>query len=110
MGYVNRVRSRAGVQALGTNQYTQVTNKEQMRERIRNEKKWELACEEQLYYEELRWETWKESKFASNNGLQQVWGDPVYTYQWGGEEYWTWPVPSTEREMNTNLTQNEGWL
>lgn len=110
MGYVNRVRSRAGVQALGTNQYTEVTNKEQMRERIRNEKKWELACEEQLYYEELRWETWKESKFASNNGLQQVWGDPVYTYQWGGEEYWKWPVPSTEREMNTNLTQNEGWL
>ena len=110
MQYVNQVRSRAGVQLLGTNEYTQVVNKEQMAERIRKEKKWELACEEQLYYEELRWETWKEDKFAENNGLQHVWGDPVYTYSWGGEEYWKWPIPSTEREMNNILKQNEGWL
>ena len=110
MQYVNQVRSRAGVQLLGTNEYTQVVNKEQMAERIRKEKKWELACEEQLYYEELRWETWKEDKFAENNGLQHVWGDPVYTYSWGGEEYWKWPIPSTEREMNNNLKQNDGWL
>ena len=110
MQYVNQVRSRAGVQLLGTNEYTQVLNKEQMAERIRNEKKWELACEEQLYYEELRWETWKKEKFAKDNGLQQVWGDPVYTYSWGGEEYWKWPIPSTEKEKNNNLQQNDGWL
>ena len=110
MQYVNQVRSRAGVQALGTNDYTQVMNKDQMRERIYKEKKWELACEEQLYYDELRWETWKKDKFAINNGLQHVWGDPVYTYSWGGEEYWKWPIPSTEREKNTNLQQNDGWL
>ena len=110
MQYVNQVRSRAGVQLLGTNEYTQVVNKEQMAERIRKEKKWELACEEQLYYEELRWETWKADKFSENNGLQHVWGDPVYTYSWGGEEYWKWPIPSSEREMNNNLKQNDGWL
>ena len=110
MQYVNQVRARAGVQLLGTNEYTQVVNKEQMAERIRKEKKWDLACEEQLYYEELRWETWKADKFSENNGLQHVWGDPVYTYSWGGEEYWKWPIPSTEREMNNNLKQNEGWL
>lgn len=110
MQYVNQVRSRAGVQLLGTNEYTQVLNKEQMRERIRKEKKWELACEEQLYYEELRWETWKQDKFSENNGLQHVWGDPVYTYSWGGEEYWRWPIPSTEYEKNNNLKQNDGWL
>ena len=110
MQYVNQVRSRAGVQLLGTNEYTQVLNKEQMAERIRNEKKWELACEEQLYYEELRWETWKKEKFAKDNGLQHVWGDPVYTYAWGGEEYWKWPIPSTEKEKNNNLQQNDGWL
>lgn len=110
MTYVNQVRARAGVQSLGTNEFTQVLNKEQMAERIRKEKKWELACEEQLYYEELRWETWKRDKFAENNGLQHVWGEPVYTYSWGGEEYWRWPVPSTESEMNNNLQQNDGWL
>ena len=110
MQYVNQVRSRAGVQLLGTNEYTQVLNKEQMAERIRNEKTGELACEEQLYYEELRWETWKKAKFAENNGLQHVWGDPVYTYLWGGDEYWRWPIPSSEKEMNNNLQQNDGWL
>ena len=110
MQYVNQVRSRAGVQLLGTNEYTQVLNKEQMAERIYKEKKWELACEEQLYYDELRWETWKKDKFAENNGLQHVWGDPVYTYSWGGEEYWKWPIPSTEKEKNNNLQQNDGWL
>lgn len=109
MDYVNLVRNRAGVQALGTNEYTAVSGADQMRERIQNEKKWELACEEQLYYEELRWGTWKDSKFAAGNGLKQVWGDPVYTYNWGGDEYLKWAVPSSECEMNTNLTQNEGW-
>ena len=80
MGYVNKVRKRAGVQLLGTNEFTQVSTKEQMTERIRKEKKWELACEEQLYYEELRWETWKKDKFSTDNGLHNVWGDPIYTY------------------------------
>ena len=110
MGYVNKVRKRAGVQLLGTNEFTQVSTKEQMAERIRKEKKWELACEEQLYYEELRWETWKKDKFSTDNGLHNVWGDPVYTYSWGGEEYWKWPVPSSECEKNGNLKQNAGWL
>lgn len=110
MGYVNKVRKRAGVQLLGTNEFTQVSTKEQMVERIRKEKKWELACEEQLYYEELRWETWKKDKFSTDNGLHNVWGDPIYTYSWGGEEYWKWPVPSSECEKNGNLKQNTGWL
>ena len=110
MGYVNKVRKRAGVQLLGTNEFTQVSTKEQMTERIRKEKKWELACEEQLYYEELRWETWKKDKFSTDNGLHNVWGDPIYTYSWGGEEYWKWPVPSSECEKNGNLKQNAGWL
>lgn len=110
MGYVNKVRKRAGVQLLGTNEFTQVSTKEQMVERIRKEKKWELACEEQLYYEELRWETWKKDKFSTDNGLHNVWGDPIYTYSWGGEEYWKWPVPSSECEKNGNLKQNAGWL
>lgn len=109
--YVNRVRDRAGVALLNApgNDAVAVSSSEELRERIRNEKKWELACEEQLYYEELRWGTWKESKFAENNGLQNVWGAPLYTYIWGGDAYYKWAIPQSEVEKNTNIKQNEDW-
>lgn len=109
--YVNMVRQRAGVALLNdaSNQGEPITSSDQLRVRIQNEKKWELACEEVLYYDELRWGTWQESKFATGNGLHEVWGSPIYTYTWGGSAYLKWPIPSSEREKNTNLEQNEGW-
>ena len=112
LSYVNMVRTRAGVKPINADGYqgTPVASSDDLRPKIRNEKKWELACEEQLYYEELRWETWKKDKFSTDNGLHNVWGDPIYTYSWGGEEYWKWPVPSSECEKNGNLKQNAGWL
>ena len=112
LSYVNMVRTRARVTPINAVNYqgTPVASSDDLRPKIRNEKKWELACEEQLYYEELRWETWKKDKFSTDNGLHNVWGDPIYTYSWGGEEYWKWPVPSSECEKNGNLKQNTGWL
>lgn len=109
-GYVNQVRQRAGVATLNSNEYTRVTSVEQMRERIISEKKWELAAEEQLYYDELRWGTWKRDKFAEGNGLQHVWGAPLYTYKWGGDAYYKWAIPQSEREKNPSLVKNEGWM
>ena len=105
IGYVNEVRSRAGVDVIPAGS---VASKEEMRSRIIKEKRWELAFEEQLYFEELRWGVWKEDKFTGN-GLFEIWGEPVYSYGWGGDKYLHWPIPSKEKEMNTNLVQNEGW-
>lgn len=108
--YVNRVRDRAGVAALNSGaDWLKVTGKEDMAKRIRDEKHWELACEEQLYLEELRWGVWKEQKFDFAKGLQQVWGSPVYDYVYGGDAYQKWPIPASEKEKNPNLTQNDGW-
>ncbi|WP_461533959.1 RagB/SusD family nutrient uptake outer membrane protein [Sinomicrobium sp.] len=109
--FVNQVRDRAGVALLNEpgNSYVAVENPDDLRTRIRNERKWELAGEEQLYYDELRWGTWQEKKFAEGNGLLEVWGTPVYTYKWGGSAYLKWPIPTSEREKNTNLTQNDNW-
>jgi len=109
--FVNQVRNRATVAPLNEpgNAYVAVSSPDDLRPRIRNERKWELAGEEQLYYDELRWGTWQEEKFAEGNGLLEVWGAPVYTYQWGGTAYLKWPIPSSELERNTNLVQNEGW-
>ena len=109
-GYVNEVRGRAGVALLNSGpDWLSVTGKEDMAQRIRDEKHWELACEEQLYLEELRWGVWKEQKFDFAKGLRQVWGSPVYDYTYGGDAYLKWPVPASEKEKNPNLTQNEGW-
>lgn len=109
-GYVNQVRRRAGVAELNSNNYTRVNNMDEMRERIIKEKRWELAAEEQLYCEELRWGVWKKDKFAEGNGLQHVWGAPLYTYRWGGDAFYKWAIPQSEIEKNTSLVQNEGWM
>lgn len=108
--YVNQVRNRAGVAPLNApgNDYVKVTGSEDLRSRIRNEKKWELACEEQVYLDELRWGTWKQDKFSKDNGLWNVWGTPVYKYIWGGDAYLKWAVPQAEVEKG-GLKQNENW-
>ena len=114
---VNQVRARAGAQLLNSNTPTTVNGQDDMRERIRNERYWELMGEDLLYYDELRWKTWKEKKFASFdnggkqevNGMRQVWGQPTYHYSWGGEHYWLYPIPENEIQMNPNMVQNPGW-
>ncbi len=107
--YVNQVRARVDAQLLNTNAYTTVTGQADMRERIRNERYWELAFEEHMYFDELRWGTWKDKKFAPGSGLKQIWGTRTYAYNWVGDHLWTWPVPAAEMQMNSNLTQNTGW-
>ncbi len=108
--YINKVRIRAGVTPINGSGYlgTPVSDSEGLRPKIRNEKKWELACEEQVYLEELRWGTWSADKFKAGNGLQNVWGEPVYRYIWGGNAYHMWAIPQAEVEK-AGLKQNEYW-
>lgn len=117
---VNQVRSRAGAVTLNNASYpaTIVTGKDNMRERIRNEFYWELGGEDSMYFNELRWGTWKDRKFRdgtsanaplSSNGLMQIWGTATYKWVYNGDYVRYWPIPAKEREMNPSLTQNEGW-
>ena len=107
---VNEIRRRVGHQELNTNSYTTVNGQADMRERIRNEWYWELPFEEHLFFHELRWGTWKAKKFDSPmNGMREIWGLATYTYTWGGDHLWVWPIPRGEREMNPNLVQTPGW-
>lgn len=108
--WVNKVRARAGIALLNSNQYTQVAGQENMRERIRNERRWEFNGEGVNFFDEMRWKTWHESKFFKGAGLKQTWGTFQYEYTWGGDHLYTWPVPRTEVQMNTNLIQNSGWI
>jgi SusD family. len=107
---INELRERCGAQLLNSNTATTVNGQADMRERIRNEYYWELGGENVMYWNELRWRTWKDKKFRDNtNGLKQLWGTATYTYSWLGDKCWTWPIPASEREKNKNLSQNEGW-
>ena len=107
---INQLRARCGAQLLNSNAPTTVNGQADMRERIRNEYYWELGGENVMYCNELRWKVWKEKKFRNNtNGLMQMWGTTTYTWLWLGDQCWTWPIPSAEREKNPALTPNAGW-
>lgn len=101
---LNQVRSRAGVGA-----YPASISTQDLKEKIKWERRWELALEEVLYYDEIRQGTVKEFRFAEGSGLAEPWGTTSYKVQWGGDAYNLWPVPSKEVEM-AGLKQNDGWL
>lgn len=107
--WVNKVRERAGIALLNSNSYTTVTNQANMRERIRNERRWEFAGEGVNFFDEMRWKTWKDSKFFDGAGLKQIWGSLQYDYSWGGDYLYSWAIPVSEVQKNANLTQNNGW-
>lgn len=108
---INKVRRRAGVAELNSPEYrgAPVSGQSDLRERIRDERRWEFAGEGVNYFDEIRWRTWKKTKFEDNNGLTQIWGEQVYEKVWPGDHYYLWPVPLKERQMNSKLEQNPGW-
>lgn len=108
--FVNMVRKRAGVAELNSNTYTAVAGQDNLRERIRNERRWEFNGEGVNFFDEIRWKTWKESKFQKGAGLKQIWGQSQYEYSWAGDYIYTWPVPKVERQMNHNLSLAPGWI
>ena len=108
--YVNQVRARAGIALLNSNEYTQVTGQDNMRSRIRNERRWEFAGEGVTFFDELRWHTWKEIKFTEGAGKKQIWGELMYSYVWPGDYLYNWAIPLSETQMNSNLEQNDGWI
>lgn len=111
---VNEVRSRAGAQLLNSNTYTQVTGKDNLKERIMNECHWELMAEDVVFFDELRWKTWDKLKFAKTddggavNGMSQWWGKVTYSYKWGGDNYWILPIPANAVQID-HLKQNPGY-
>lgn len=106
---INQVRQRAGVADLTT---ADVSGKDEMRVCIQNERRWEFAGEGVTFFDELRWNTWKDQKFNGGDGtagMKEMWGTLTYSYTWGGDQYNVWPIPKKEIDMNINLQQNSGW-
>ncbi|WP_207534402.1 RagB/SusD family nutrient uptake outer membrane protein [Desertivirga arenae] len=107
---VNEVRRRAGVALLNSNAATTVAGQEDLRTRIRNERRVELPIEGVTFFDELRWKTWKDNVFYPGNGRKQVWGANVAGYSFKADYIYTWPIPLGDIVMNPSLTQNPGWI
>jgi hypothetical protein len=107
---VNEVRARAGVALLNSNAATTVTGQDDLRTRIRNERRVELPIEGVTFFDELRWKTWKDNVFYPGNGRKQVWGGNVASYSFKADYIYTWPIPLGDIVMNPELNQNPGWI
>lgn len=102
---VNKIRARVGMPELNSGDaWLAVKGKEEMAERIRRERAFELAGEGQRYWDLRRWGLLE----SSVKNATDIFGDLMYTrsYQPRHEH---WPIPLVEMERNPNLSQNEGW-
>lgn len=102
---VNKVRARAGMPGLGSGaSWLSVSGKEDMADRIRRERAFELAGEGQRYWDLRRWGLLEESV----RNATDIFGDLMYTRSYQ-PRHELWPIPLVEMERNLNLTQNPGW-
>lgn len=102
---VNKIRARVGMPGLNNGTaWLVVGGKEDMAERIRRERAFELVGEGQRYWDLRRWGLLEQSV----KNATDIFGDLMYTRSYQ-PRHELWPVPLVEMERNLNLTQNEGW-
>ncbi len=106
MDKVKQVRDRAGVPTMASSFSDQTT----ARNYVRDERRRELVGEGVNFFDEMRWRTLKKTKFDKRYP-QVVWGGQTggTTYDWIGDQWYTWPVPKAEIELNPNLKPTPGW-
>ncbi len=93
--YLNLVRKRAGLTDVI------ITDQSQLRDIIKQERKWELAGEFTEYYDLQRWGDLQQS--MENNPETQYLGRSY------DSKYELLPIPVNELDANENLTQNQGY-
>ncbi len=111
--YVNRIRARAGQPNLPTG-----LTQDQMRQRIRNERRIELSFENHRFWDVRRWKiaetTEKEifgMKAAPKAGAPDGYEYTIFKVEdrlWRNAMY-VIPITQDETLRNPNLQQNEGW-
>ena len=112
------LRKRAGIEAGDDGLYGIPANvsKEEMRELIYNERRVEMAFEEQRYFDIRRWRL-AEKVFESpvkglvitnRDGMLNYAEDNLLNVQWDNRRYF-YPIPYSEVLKNTNMIQNPQW-
>ena len=114
------IRKRAGIAAGSDSKYGlgATLTKDQMREVIRNERRVEMAFEEQRYWDLRRWKIAETVLNKNLTGMKITKNtNGTFSYQtfaagqitFVAPKMYQYPVPYTEIITNTNLTQNFGW-
>ncbi len=113
--YINKIRERAGMPALPDG-----LSKEQMRARIRNERRIELAFETHRYFDCHRWKiahlTDKGPFYGMNVSAGTHLQDEVFykrtlteTRVFQNPTHYLFPIPQSEIDKNPSFVQNPGW-
>jgi len=112
--YINLVRARSGMPGLPAG-----LTKDDMRVRIRHERRIELFLEAHRYFDAHRWKIAAQTEGSNIYGLNVLSGtdrtDPSFYVRTVVEKrifetkHYLWPIPQSERDKNPNLVQNLGW-
>lgn len=115
---ITDLRSRAGIES-GSDQLYGLKagmSKEEMREVIRNERRIEMAFEEQRYWDIRRWRIAEEVFADPLYGLQITKSGNILNYEYiqvaqysFEKKRYFYPIPYSEVIKNKNMKQNPGW-
>jgi len=110
--YVNLIRERGGIPPLNTNEVN-------LRERIRTERRIELAFERHRYFDTRRWKIAMETDGGPFYGMDIDKGssltDPAFYKRVKFEDrvfdhqHYLFPIPTGDVDKNVKLVQNPGW-
>ncbi len=103
---INQVRNRVGMPGINSGpSWLAANDKEEVFERIRHERAVELAAEGHRFDDLKRW-----GLLETLNGKveKSFTGRSYYTKVFSERDY-LWPIPQSEIDKNSSLTQNPGW-
>ncbi len=108
---VNAIRARAGLPALPAG-----LSKDQMRERIRHERRIEMAFEDNRFWDVRRWKIGTNVFNTTIKGMRITQTGSTLNYQVVNvrtrvfdEKRYFFPIPQSELNRNPNMDQNPGW-
>jgi len=113
--YVNAIRNRSGMPNLPAG-----LDQDEMRERIRHERRIELAFEAHRFFDVRRWKIAEDILGSTIHGMDIQSGsslqDPEFYNRvkiedrvFNAPKHYLWPIRISEIEKNPNLVQNLGW-
>ena len=112
--YLNQIRERAGVALIGTG-----LNQQEMRRRIRHERRVELCFEQLRYFDTRRWLIAEQTDGGPFYGMNMDAGNSltdeefykrtVFETRVFKKNYYLFPIPQSELDRNINMVQNPGW-
>ncbi|MGQ8336972.1 RagB/SusD family nutrient uptake outer membrane protein [Sunxiuqinia sp. A32] len=115
LSYLNLIRERAGIPQYGVGVGAlPVVSGAELIEKIRMERRVELAFETHRWFDMRRWKVAKENMGEMHGMRIDKNGEEFYqrvvasTHVWKDEYYW-WPIPQYEMDRANLIVQNPGW-